>query len=240
MIRLLRNLSSSNTVEIATNEARKLITSLERAGFSVSLVGSAKLERLVEELEKPTDKGRKLTSSEAKKIVDIMNVLEPMVHAEAHTKRVYTLSENRFNLDALLDKPEAMFSESVFERLPQIARQDITAAFQCLAFDQSTAVAFHILRACEAVLKSYYFRSVKRSRLSTPMWGNMLEALARRRGADEKLLSRLRFVKDSFRNPTSHPEATYTLHEAQDLIGICIDVVNRMAMSLPKTVTDVE
>jgi hypothetical protein len=65
------------------------------------------------------------------------------------------------------------------------------------------------------------------------MWGNMLDALTKRRKSDDKLLSRLRFSKDSYRNPTSHPEATYTFHEAQDLIGICIDVINRMALSLP-------
>ena len=64
------------------------------------------------------------------------------------------------------------------------------------------------------------------------MWGNMLDGLMARRGHDDKLLERLKYIKDTFRNPTSHPETVYTLTEAQDLVGICIDVVNRMATDL--------
>lgn len=68
----------------------------------------------------------------------------------------------------------------------------------------------------------------------------MLDALAKRRGADGTLIGRLRYVKDSFRNPTNYPEATHTLSEAQDLIGICVDVINRMAAKLPAPKDNVE
>jgi hypothetical protein len=233
IVRFLRSLSGGTTLSVAVLQAQTLIDTFEKAEFKVSAAGSHKLRELVKELEIEPDKTRKLTPTETMQFREIMSVLEPMVRAEAETKRLYSLSENRFNLDALLNKPQAMFSSETFGRLPKIARQDITSAFQCLAFDQPTAVGFHILRATEAILRAYYFATVKQKRLEVPMWGNMLDALTKRRKSDDKLLSRLRFSKDSYRNPTSHPEATYTFHEAQDLIGICIDVINRMALSLP-------
>jgi hypothetical protein len=219
-------------------ESEKLIAILEKIDFRVSHSSATSgshsgLTALLKDLKKEADKTRKVNTAEQERFEEVIRVLEDMVFAEALTKRIYLLSSERFNLEALLDKPQLMFSSSVFQRLPAIARQDLSGAFQCLAFDQPTATAFHVLRATEAVIKAYYLVVVKRGRLETPMWGNMLDALAKRRDSDETLLGRLRYIKDSFRNPTSHPEATHTLSEAQDLIGICVDVINRMAGKLP-------
>ncbi len=46
---------------------------------------------------------------------------------------------------------------------------------------------------------------------------------------DKHLINQLKHIKDSFRNPTQHPEKLYSVDEAQDLFGICIDVINKMA-----------
>jgi hypothetical protein len=232
LIRLLRR-CERYTITQVVGEVKKLVDLLKRTEFSVSLAGAKSLLELSIELGKEKDKSRKITAAEESQFGDVINVLESMVVAEASTKRLYLLDQSRFNLEGLLNNPSMMFSSGAFSRLPHIAKQDITSGFQCLAFDQPTASAFHMLRACEAVLKAYYFAAVKRGRLETPMWGNMLDALRKKRKPDEKLLERLKYVKDSFRNPTSHPEAVYTLTETQDLIGICIDVINRMAEALP-------
>ncbi|PYI93955.1 MAG: hypothetical protein DME97_03530 [Verrucomicrobia bacterium] len=232
LIRLLRRCQHYSIVQVM-GEVKKLVDGLKKTDFSVSLAGTNKLQELSTELGKEKDKSRKITAAEEAQFSEIINVLELMVVAEASTKRLYLLDQSRFNLEGLLSNPSIMFSSGTFSRLPHIAKQDVASAFQCLAFDQPTASAFHILRACEAVLKAYYFTAVKRVRLETPMWGNMLEALRKKRKPDDKLLERLKYVKDSFRNPTSHPESVYTLTETQDLIGICIDVINRMAVGLP-------
>lgn len=241
LIRLLRHCEGYSVAGVI-QQGRKLITKLRAVDFGVSVAGAVQgdrsLDLLLTDLEKETDKGRKVNVAELQRFDAVFNILENIVFAEANTKRLYLLSDNRFNIDALLTKPAMMFSSGVLARLPLIARQDISSGFQCLAFDQPTATAFHLLRASEAVLKAYYFVMVRRKRLETPMWGNMLDALAKRRNPDNKLLDRLRYIKDSFRNPTNHPEATYSLHEAQDLIGICIDVINRMATTLPPAPTE--
>ena len=46
------------------------------------------------------------------------------------------------------------------------------------------------------------------------------------------LLTRLNYIKDNYRNPTAHPELFYTFDTAQDLISLCIDVINAMGNDL--------
>lgn len=233
LLRFLRQ-AKPITVKDVIEGGTALISRLGEIGFQVSLAGTQGLKGLLSALEKEPNKARLVSDEEVAQLSQLVGDIEKMVYAESDTKQLYLLSENRFNLDALLNKPSSMFSSGIFDRVPPIAKQDIALAFQCLAFDQPTATAFHVLRACEAVLKAYYFSGVKRNRLKMPMWGNMLEALQKRRKPDEKLLPRLKYIKETFRNPTSHPEAIYTISEAQDLIGICIDVINRMGESLPQ------
>ena len=62
----------------------------------------------------------------------------------------------------------------------------------------------------------------------------MIHHLRARRKPDESLLQRLDYIRDTYRNPTSHPEARYTIEQAQDLLGLCIDVMNTMAKALPR------
>ena len=232
LVRFLRNCPPTALKEVLEGSAA-LVTRLGEIGFHVSVAGTHKLQEFISGLEKEPDKSRAISSEETEALSIIVGEVEHMIFAESDTKQLYLLSENRFNLDALLNKPASMFAAGIFDRIPRIAKRDIALAFQCLAFDQPTAAAFHLMRACEAVLRAYYFSCVRRDRLKNPMWAGMLEALRKRKRADEKLLRRLEYIKDTFRNPTAHPEAMYTISEAQDLIGICIDVINRMGHKLP-------
>lgn len=120
----------------------------------------------------------------------------------------------------------------VFNKLPEIAIKDFDEAGKCIAFERSTAAAFHLLRATESVLRNYYLSIVKRNRVSPLNWGPMLKSLrSRKKRPDDVLLDHLDGIRRNFRNPTQHPEKVYDINEAQDLLGICIDVVNRMVQS---------
>jgi len=44
----------------------------------------------------------------------------------------------------------------------------------------------------------------------------------------DTLLESLDYIRKSYRNPTNHPEAVYSLDQAEDLLGLCIDVTNKM------------
>jgi hypothetical protein len=63
----------------------------------------------------------------------------------------------------------------------------------------------------------------------------MIKHLRERRSAPPKvLLDHLDGIRTNFRNPTQHPDATYDIHEAQDLFSVCVDAVNRAARCEPK------
>jgi hypothetical protein len=66
------------------------------------------------------------------------------------------------------------------------------------------------------------------------MWGNMVQHLKSKRDKDESLLQRLDYIRNTYRNPTSHPEARYNLEQAKDLLGLCIEVINSMGKILPE------
>lgn len=231
IIRLLRH-SQGFQIKDIIGETKKLNSNLIKAGFVVSAEGLDELKEFIGKLDKENDKTRLIKADEILQLSTIMAVVEKLVYAESQTKLIFVLNEHRYSLDCLLNHPDKMFKEGVFEKLPPLARTDLTESFMCLLLSRATASAFHILRATEAVLREYYFTKIKRGREKKPMWGNMLIGLSRRRDKKTTLLKRLEYIKDSFRNPTSHPEASYNIEEAQDLLGLCIDVINSMTDDL--------
>jgi hypothetical protein len=111
-------------------------------------------------------------------------------------------------------------------------------AGKCIAFERPTAAAFHLMRATEAVLRAFYFQHVQRNRIQQMLWGPVVQDLRGRRkfGGNERfsvLFANLDNIRLSFRNPTQHPDKTYDIQEVQDLWGLCVDVISRMAKDFP-------
>lgn len=235
-IRLLRH-AQDFTVEVILTEAQTLIRNLESANFPVSVAGSFNLKQFVSTLESDADKKRKITSFETASLSSIMHLLENIVYAEAQTKIVYVVGETRFSLESLMEHPDRMFASGVFEKLSPISKFDLFEGFNCLVFSRATAGAFHILRGTESILRSYYQTKIKRGREQQPMWANMVNALNAKRNKNGNLLQKLDFIRVNYRNPTAHPDAVYSTENLQDLIGLCIDVINAMAEELPQRIT---
>lgn len=156
--------------------------------------------------------------------------LETVIFAEATTKKVFTLPERRYDVQHLMSSPEKLLKAGAYQKLSMLAQGDFQSACRCVVFGESTAAAFHILRCTEDTLKKYYFHHRKQKRLERPMWGNMLDQLKAksRNKPPATLLKSLDLIRDSYRNPTQHPEAVYTIDTAQDLVGVCIDVLGKM------------
>ncbi|QDV50694.1 hypothetical protein [Gimesia fumaroli] len=236
-IRLLRNLDANTSLYFAYIHIEMLEKGLTATSFTVSLTGMHKLLDLKSswEEEEEEDMQDKLHSSIVDKIHQEIGYVEKIVFAEANTKRVYTFPKRRFNEEYLLNYPENLFKSGRYARLSDISKSDIAGACRCILFGEATASAFHILRATEEVLKLYYFKHKKRKRLKKPMWGPMtIELRAKKTNKPSSLvLNSLDLVRTSYRNPTQHPEAIYDIESAQDLMGVCIDLINRMAAELP-------
>lgn len=188
-----------------------------------------KLDALVEELE-ATDKSANLTQDQVTTLKATIKSIRDTLDEEIKGIGAYAPTPKRINLDRLLDDVTSLFAPSTYDILPDLTRFDFQQAGRCIAFELPTAAAFHILRATEGCLRFYYERMVKSGRIKGRMWGPIVNDLRKRNitKKNETLNNHLDNIRASFRNPTQHPEATYDIHEVQDLWSVCIDVVNRM------------
>jgi hypothetical protein len=238
VVRLLRNATSEDRKRVITNSLKALRTCLAATKFKVSLsavVNSARygdMEKTVAALA--TDE-TPLTQEIAEEVRKQMTGIEAVVFAEAASKKVYVLPERRYTTEWLHSEPQKFLKDGDFAKLDEVAQRDIASAGRCILFGEATAAAFHILRATESVLKSYYYLHRKQKCLPNPMWANMLDQLRAKKkgGANKTLLSALDLIRASYRNPTQHPEALYTMEGAQDLFGVCLDAISKMATDLP-------
>jgi hypothetical protein len=191
--------------------------------------------KLVEFYNKVLTKGKKhrLTNREASLLQNIMYDIRLTLDAESSGRLAFIVTDKRIDANKLYFSIETLLAPGVFELLPEIAKYDFEECGKCIAFERPTAAAFHLLRGTESVLRLFYVALVRRKRIPTLMWGPIIEALKRMKSPPPpELLNTLDNIRRLFRNPTQHPEKTYDIQEVQDLFGLCVDVVNRMARYL--------
>ena len=235
-IRLLSNVKENTGSKFVCDHINQLLNGLKKASFQVSLAGGYFLRNIVKDLSgKKND--TKIGHEIFQTLENEMTSFERIVYSEAVTKKIYVISQKRFNSEYLSKDPGKLFKPGVYDSLSELARFDISSACRCLLFGEGTAVAFHILRATEETLKCYYFFHKKRNRLSRPIWGPMTDQLRSkaRNKPSSVILQALDLVRISYRNPTQHPEAIYDIESAQDLVGVCLDLINKMAQEIKKT-----
>jgi hypothetical protein len=66
------------------------------------------------------------------------------------------------------------------------------------------------------------------------VWGSMTSALERKkvRKPSKTILESLDLIRSSYRNPTQHPRIKYDINQAQDLFGLCVDIINKLVLDL--------
>lgn len=168
-------------------------------------------------------------SNEVKKIIGL---IETTLNAELQLKYAYTLTDKKLGLTTLMENVGEIFSHDIFNNLPDLAKFDFEEAGKSIAFERSTAAAFHVLRGTEECLRFYYKSIIKKKRLKNLLWKPMTDDLRLKSTVPKALLDACDYVRINFRNPTAHPEAKYTLDEAQSLFSLCADIVNRLITDL--------
>lgn len=212
---------------------RRLLKDFEELGLNVTKRASDELSQFLKELDKITD-DRQFTDEEIEKLYDIMGKLRHTMEAECLGTFSYITTEKRYDIAKLFDNIEKLFAPNIFTELPELAQYDFYEAGKCIVFERSTAAAFHILRATELVLAKYY-RKFMRKDPTKKTWGQLLSELKNKstgKRPNPIIINHLVNIKDSFRNPTQHPTKIYDIQEAQDLLSVCIDVVNRMSIEI--------
>jgi len=205
---------------------------LDKLHLTVTKRAATGLIDYKEELSKNAT-NHKLTAHEASKVRELMRTLENTFAAEARGHIAFVVTEKRIDVEKLLSDVSSLLVPGVFDSMPEIAKYDFVEAGKCISFERPTAAAFHLLRATESVLRHFYCSIAKQKRVSGLLWKPMVEHLKKRKKKPpEELLNHLDHIRNSFRNPTQHPEKIYDIQEAQDLFALCIDVVNRMVKLL--------
>jgi hypothetical protein len=172
--------------------------------------------------------GLNLSLSDAAAVKEASYQLQTVLFSEAQGVFAYVARDKRYPVDRLLDDVASLMSPGIFEALPAVARYDFKEAGRCIAFELPTAAAFHLMRATEDVLKSFYRALVPDGRAPL-MWGPMVQDLRRTLDpAPSVLLNNLDHLRTGFRNPTQHPEKIYDIEEVQDLFSLSVDATNRM------------
>lgn len=170
-----------------------------------------------------------LTEEQAASLSSTILEFENTVFAEAETRIIASPVPRRFTLDHLLVKPGGILGYGVFDKLTELAQNDVAQACRCIAFECSTAAAFHILRAIEECVR-VLFKSYFPRKDGTRAWGTLtteLDNKPRNPKPDEILLAHLSHIRKRFRNPTDHPEKEYEIEEAEDLVHLSVDIINR-------------
>lgn len=198
-------------------------------------------EQVAEELNKiyleiQQGEAEEISETISKRILTEIEKIDPTLSAELKLRKAFVLTKKRYPLDSLTTTPNELLAKGVHEKLCENSQRDFLSGTTLIALAQPTGAAFHFMRALEAQVKVLYFAYKKTNRLATPMWGPMTKQLKEKRAPkpSDKLLSHLDGLRVHFRNPTQHPEAFYTMDEAQDLLNQTITALNMIQAELPK------
>ena len=134
--------------------------------------------------------------------------------------------------DDLINNAHRQIAEPLQILIERKAKQDIIEAGKCLAFQLSTASAFHVCRAIETGIDQYY-EAVTGSPYPVSAsggnnnWGAKIGALESA-GADKKVTELLNHIRKQYRNPVAHPEVTVEEYEAVDLFITALSAISMM------------
>jgi len=177
----------------------------------------------------------RLSTDDASRLRDLIREIRKTLEAEIKGFEAYIVTPKRLDTRKLLQDVSSLLAPGVFGKIPELARFDLAEAGMCIAFERPTAAAFHLLRGTECVLRDFYCVLVKQNR-SEQLWGPIVADLKKRKKAKQHsdLLDHLDHIRKAFRNPTQHPDKVYDIQEVQDLLGLCVDAINRMGKELPQ------
>lgn len=176
-----------------------------------------------------------VSHQEAEQIRETATRIEPILRAESLSLLVYEVeTDRRFDVEKLLNEVGAFFSRGVFECLPRIAQWDFVEAGKALAFNVPVGAAMLSFRACEAVLRGYYYllRHTKPEPRLT--FGQLRRELESWDKAPQRYSHTLDYLGNvvSLRNRTMHPQRRYVIEEAESLFRICASVCAPMIEDL--------
>jgi hypothetical protein len=143
-----------------------------------------------------------------------------------------------FYTPALVDSAVETFPAEILGHIPQKTRDDWNAAGRCLAFNLLSASGFHVTRAVEGILESYYQIFTAQPGKTLRGWYDYhqeLSAVALAGGSpypSQKTLSELDQMRTDYRNPIAHPRVVLSESDARMLFANGESLIIAMAQEI--------
>lgn len=182
------------------------------------------------------DPTREINQEEASMYWHKRQEFEHAFEREYRNLDVFTvMKKGIYDTRALFERPEEKFPSNIRAVLPKQMVYDLKQAGKCLAFEIPTACAFHICRGTEALILDYYAVLAGHPYPSSfpKNWKRYAEELVKLK-APKRLTDRLDEIRDTDRNPYTHPEQNVTLEEAPLLFELCTGVIFLIAQEMSR------
>lgn len=178
-------------------------------------------------------------------VVDKAKEFETVLCAELQTLATYHAAQKgNYSTTGLIEQAENVLPASTRGKIGSNIVEEIRQSGRCLAFDNSTASGFHIIRAMEAVMHDYYvFVCKPASEEKLDSWAEYISALYKLtqdtkvkksiREDVKRVIALLQLIKDQDRNLIMHPEVFLTPDDAHKLFEIAKGAIIAMTDTLP-------
>ena len=188
----------------------------------------------IDELLKDPSRETPMSFFEVSRIQASLRTFEAVLESEYAIKPVFALSEKGvYSVKRLAENGAGMFSAEINALVPEM-ESDLKDAGRCIAFELSTAAAFHLFRATEAVAKAYIAlvrnEPVTKKEMKFGLGGykKILEKL----GVDDRIASSIDQLVRLHRNPTVHPEMKISVEESLATLGMVQSVIRTMTIDM--------
>jgi hypothetical protein len=158
---------------------------------------------------------------------------ETIASAEVSQFSTYSVVKKlAYDTRTLLEDGQSLLPEDIRLKIPTESIEDLREAAKCMAFEVNTASGFHTIRATEAVIRLYYQEVVgPLPRIKDRNWGAYIRVL-KAKGADPRVTGFLDHIRESYRNPISHPDQRLDAQQAQVLLGVCLSAIIQIIIAI--------
>jgi hypothetical protein len=158
-------------------------------------------------------------------IIDILDKFEQLIVHYYTMNTLFQFSNITFNSDILFSRVDEVFENDTWAFIPTTARKDIIEGGRALLFNLPTCASFMFLRALEDCIRKLCNRlGYIKNNITFGKAIHILEKEKDKFNTEELVFERqvnfMKYVKDEFRNPSAHPEKTFSQKEAEQLFQV--------------------
>ena len=164
--------------------------------------------------------------------------LSTLLAAECRTLDTYAVSQKgAYSMPILIDQAEMLLPADTRQKLDDVVVEDIRQAGRCLAFDLPTAAGFHLFRAVESLMRHLHnkLKGTSQEPERLPDWAAYVKALTEAQVPSD-VTDMLDSIRQHYRNPLAHPDATLTTDEAIVLVPLGVAAIQKMVDVMPDEV----